>query len=74
MMELFFTIPFRARGPYGDRSIAYAPTEEAEDSVKEEFYYALQTTLDSGHSGKALFHNPHGRFQCKNGKGKAVYM
>ena len=26
---------------------AYAPTEEAEDSVKEEFYYALQATLDT---------------------------
>jgi len=24
-----------------------APTEEAEDAVKEEFYYALQTTLDT---------------------------
>ena len=42
-------IVLRFRFRYADLTVieAYAPTEEAEDSVKGEFYYALQATLDT---------------------------
>ena len=45
---------------------AYAPTEEAEDSVKEEFYYALQATLDT--VAKPDFIVLMGDFNAKKGK------
>ena len=47
---------------------AYAATEEAEDSVKEEFYYALQATLDT--VARHDFIILMGDFNAKNGKGK----
>ena len=50
---------------------AYAPTEEAGDSVKEEFYYALQATLDivARHDFIILM----GDFNAKTGKESDVW-
>ena len=66
-------ILLRFRFRHADLTVieAYAPTEEAEDSVKEKFYYALQATLDTvaRHDFKILM----GNFNAKMGKESDVW-
>ena len=50
---------------------AYAPTEEAEDSVNEEFYYAIEATLDT--ASRYDFKILMGDFYAKTGKESDVW-
>ena len=66
-------ILLRFRFRHADLTVieAYAPTEEAEDSVKEEFYNALQATLDT--VARHDFIILMGDFNAKTGKESEVW-